>query len=67
MKMKELVESCLIKDKDKDKITVSKKSMCFGYDIRKGRWFNDNILDWMDEEVRAMSYDEESGWSIALK
>lgn len=65
MKMSDLIESCLIKDKDK--ITVSKKLAAFGCDLRKGRWFNDNILDWMDEEIMAMSYDEESGWSIALK
>lgn len=65
MLLKDLIESSLVKDTDI--LTISKKAKSFGADIRKGTWFNDDILAWLNEEIDSMTYDQVNRWSIALK
>lgn len=65
MKFKELVTNNLIKDNDR--ITVAMPMTGSACDIRKGNWFNDQMLEFMDAEIKAFSWNEDNGYSIALK
>lgn len=64
MTLKELIESGLIKDKE---IICAHRPM-FGTleDIRSGHWFQDQILDIMDEEIDSLEYGCES-WDVHIK
>lgn len=65
MTLKDLVLSHFVKDNDR--ITIAKPLSGSACDMRKGNWFNDQILDFMNCEIKAFSWDEENGFSIALK
>ena len=65
MTLKDLISAGLIKDDTK--IEISKKIIGNMVDLRKGNWFNDQILDYMNLEIKSFSYDCETGFSIALK
>lgn len=64
MTLKELIESNLIKD---DEIICIRKPL-FGTvkDIRRGNWYQDQILDLMDEKIDKMTYCC-SNWNIDLQ
>lgn len=65
MTLKDLILAHFVKDNDK--ITIAKPLSGSACDMRKGNWFNDQILDFMNLEIRSFSWDEENGFSIALK
>lgn len=65
MKLKDLIESGVIRDADV--VTASKPLQGCGADFRKGKWYQDQILDFMDLEIKSFSWDETNGFSIALK
>lgn len=65
MTLKDLITNGLVKDNDA--ITVGKPLSGSACDMRRGNWFNDQILEFMNSEIKAFSWSEDSGWSIALK
>lgn len=65
MTLKDLITNGLVKDTDM--ITVAKPLVGSACDMRKGNWFNDRVLEYMNAEIKAYSWDEENGYSIALK
>lgn len=65
MLLKDMILNGIVKDNDK--ITISKPLTGSTCDIRKGNCFQDQILDFMDSEIRAFSWDEENGYSVELK
>ncbi|MDO4285247.1 MAG: hypothetical protein Q4C60_07895 [Eubacteriales bacterium] len=65
MTLRALLENGLIKDKDT--ITIAKPLTGNACDMRKGKWFNDSILEYLNAEIRELSWDENNGYSIALK
>ncbi len=65
MTLKDLISSGLMKDTDS--VTVTKPLTGSAFDMRKGNWFHDQILGYLDAEVRAFSWSEEGGYSVALK
>lgn len=65
MTLKDLVTNGLVKDNDR--ITIAKPLSGSACDMRKGNWFNDQVLDFFNSEIKAFSWEEESGYSIALK
>lgn len=66
MKLSELIMSGLVKDSDT--ITISKPSN--GH-VRptcdKGNWFQDHILNYINEEISEYSWKAESGYFVILK
>lgn len=54
MKLKELFESGMVKDDD----TIAIHLPMIGHmeAIRRGRWFNDQILDLMDRDIDTIMY-----------
>lgn len=65
MTLKDLIQNGIVKDTDN--ITIVSPLIGSAYDMRKGNWFNDQILVFMNAEIRAFSWSEETGYSIALK
>lgn len=65
MTLKDLVLNGIVKDTDK--ITVTKPLTGSACDMRRGNWFNDQVLEYMNAEIKAFSWSEETGYSIALK
>lgn len=65
MKLKDLVQSGLVNDSDI--ITVVKPLIGNACDMRKGNWLNDQVLEFMSAEIQAFSWNEDRGYSIALK
>lgn len=65
MTLKDLLFANVVKDTDR--IEISKPLTGWAIDLRKGNWFEDRILEFMNLEIRAFSYDEKRGFSIALK
>lgn len=65
MVLKDLVMNGLVKDTDK--ITIAKPLTGSACDMRHGNWFNDQVLEFMNAEIKAFSWDESNGYSIALK
>lgn len=65
MTLKDLVINGLVKDNDK--ITLSKPLTGEACDMRKGNWFNDKIMEYMNAEIKSFTWAEDSGWSIALR
>lgn len=65
MVLRDLISNGLVKDTDK--ITIAKPLAGSACDMRRGNWFNDQVLEFMNAEIKAFSWDESSGYSIALK
>lgn len=65
MTIHELLESGLIKDNDM--ITISIPIFGSAVDMRKGYWFNDQILDCHNAEIERFSWNQENGYSIAIQ
>ena len=65
MTLKDLIMNGFVKDTDK--ITITKPLSGSAFDLRKGNWFNDQILDFMDCEIKSFYWNEKNGFSIALK
>ena len=65
MTLKDLVSNKLVKDTDK--ITIAKPLSGNAADMRKGTWFDNQVLDFLNAEIKAFSWDEENGYSVALK
>lgn len=65
MTLRDLIQNGMVKDTDN--ITIVKPLTGSAYDMRRGNWFNDQILEFMEAEIRAFSWSEETGYSIALK
>jgi len=64
--LKDLITSDLVKDTDR--ITVARPIAGVAGDIRKsGHWFNDQILENMDQEINHYLWNEEDGYIIMLK
>ena len=66
MKLKDLLMMDFVND---DTIFITSRpisgSVC---DIRKGKWFNDNILDFMSLDVKKFDYDFELNYlTVALQ
>ena len=66
MTLKDLVISDLVKDADIFSIarTVSGSA---GEIRKRGHWFNNHILDDMDQEIKRFQWDDEDGYVILLK
>lgn len=64
MKLKELIESGLVKDDHEIAVTV----LVCGHaaELRKGNWFNDQIMDVMDREIDTFEYQLGGHWYIEL-
>ena len=65
MTLRDLILNQMVKDDDK--ITISRPLCGAAVDMRSGHWFNDRVLDFMNLEISRYSWDEENGYSIALK
>lgn len=65
MTLRELLANGLVKDTDV--IVMAKPLSGNACDMRKGNWFNDQVLEYMDAEVGAFSWNEDNEWSITLK
>ena len=65
MVLRDLISNGLVKDSDK--ITIAKPLTGSACDMRRGNWFNDQVLEFMNAEIKAFSWDESSGYSVALK
>lgn len=64
MTMHDLLNSGLIKDTDR--IRVVKPITGNLVDMRDGFWFNDQILDFHNQEVTEFMWNKEKGWTFAL-
>lgn len=64
MKLKELIESNLVKDDHN--LVVNVPIHGSASQIRKGNWFHDQILDVMDREVDTIEYQIGGLWYINL-
>ena len=64
MTLHNLLENNLLTDKDK--IRVVKPLQGNIVDMREGFWFNDNILDFHNQEITEFSWSKERGWLIAI-
>lgn len=64
MTLKELIESCLVKDDHNMKIGIP----IFGKprEIKSGRWFEDQILDYMDREIDSLEF-HSGEWNVDLQ
>lgn len=65
MTLKDLIANGLVGDNEK--ITIAKPLAGGARDMRKGNWFNDQVLEFLNAEICAFSWDEGSGYSIVLK
>lgn len=65
MTLRDLVLNGFVKDTDK--VTVAKPLTGSACDMRQGNWFNDQVLEFMNAEIKAFSWDESNGYSVALK
>lgn len=65
MTLKDLISNGLLKDNDN--ITIAKPLSGNTADMRKGKWFNDQVLEFLNAEIKAFSWSEDGGYSIALK
>lgn len=65
MTLRDLIANGLIKDNDK--IVIAKPLTGNACDMRKGNWFNDQVLEFMNAEISEFSWSEDGGYSIALK
>lgn len=65
MTVKDLIESGLIQDNHR----VCVKTQIFGsrQQIIAGRWYQDNVLELMDREVKYLQFKEDYLWIIWLK
>ena len=64
MKLKELIESKLVKDNDNLAVTVPVHGSAS--QIRRGNWFHDQILDVMNREIDTIEYQLGGLWYINL-
>lgn len=64
MKLKELIESDLVKDDHNLVITMPVHGSAS--QIRRGNWFHDQILDVMDREIDTIEYQLGGLWYINL-
>lgn len=64
MKLKELIESNLVKDDHN--LVVNVPIHGSASQIRKGNWFHDQILDVMDREIDTIEYQIGGLWYINL-
>ena len=64
MKLKELIESNLVKDDHN--LVVNVPIHGSASQIRKGNWFHDRILDVMDREIDTIEYQIGGLWYINL-
>lgn len=51
---------------DKDMIRVVKPLQGNVVDMRRGYWFNDQILDFHNREITEFSWNKEQGWTVCL-
>ena len=51
---------------DKDVIRVVKPCQGNIFDMRRGHWFNDQILDVFNQEITEFSWNKDQGWTIGL-
>lgn len=65
MTIKELIESDVIKDSDN--IQISRPVAGLANIVRRGNWYNDNILDWMDVPIYLLKWTRDNGWVIQLE
>ena len=65
MTLHELVENGLIKDEDKISLTMTTAG-AKAAELRKGKWFEDRIIEWAEEEIEELEYDRAFGWNINL-
>mgnify|MGYP006989052320 CR=1 FL=1 len=65
MTLRDLILNHMVKDDDM--ITIARPLCGSAVDMRKGNWFHDRILDFMNLEIARFTWDEETGYSIALK
>ena len=65
MKLRELIENQLIKDDDKIGLNVPIHGhVC---EVKRGHWFNDDILTMMDREVTGLEWSPELGWMVDIE
>lgn len=66
MRLKDLMEAPLIRDDDTVTLILEIKGV--GTVKRKGRWFQDCILEHMDKEIKEITYKgSEKKWIVCLK
>jgi len=65
MTLHELIANGIVKDSDK--IEIAKPLEGNAADIRRGNWYNDKVLDFMNAEIKSYSWSETHGFSILLK
>lgn len=66
MKLKDLIESCLIKDDHH--LIISQRIAGYGRSVTRGNWYQDNVLDCLDREIFGAHYKDVDGgrWYIEL-
>lgn len=63
--LKDIVESGLIKD---DTRITTEKYLAGGIrETRRGNWFHDPILEYLEEEIAELTWSEISGLVLSLK
>lgn len=65
MTISELIQSGIIKDSDN--IQISRPVAGRANVVRRGNWYNDNILDWMDVPIYLIKWTRDNGWVIQLE
>ncbi len=65
MTLKDLVTAGLVDDDTK--ITISRVIVGNMIDLRKGTWFQDDVVNFLNCEISAMTFDEQNGFSISCK
>ena len=66
MKFKDILETGLIKDNDKLKITIHEDDSVLK-ESWTGEWFSDRILEHSDLEIIQILYDPVHGWQVHLR
>lgn len=65
MTLKEVLESGLVKDDDVIEIHIPMIGSM--ENIKRGHWFNDQILDVMDRKIDTLQYTSWGDWDITLQ
>ena len=65
MKLKELLQCELVKDRDA--VTIERSKAGKAGAIRKGRWFNDQIAELGETRVMEFAWGYDTGWIVRLE
>lgn len=65
MTMHDLLTNGLLKDTDPVKVIRPLTGNMI--DVRRGRWFNDQILDFHNAEILEISWSKGKGWTILVE